>query len=87
MASRDNSTIGPDCPHVEHVWTQMPFAIVSALVAMAVGNVMCNMYGQPWYYAIAAGTVVIALIIPDRREPALAEFRSGRLVNSVPTKV
>lgn len=57
------SSIGADCPHVEHVWTQMPYAIVTALVSMAAGNVMCNVYGLPWYYAIAAGIVVIALTV------------------------
>ncbi len=57
------SAIGSDCPLVEHVWTQMPYALVTVVVAIGVGEVGCVVYGQPWYYALAAGSAAIFLVV------------------------
>ena len=47
----------------EHVWTQIPYALVAAITAMGLGNVLCNVYNQPWYYGVAAGTVFLLLVV------------------------
>jgi Na+/H+ antiporter NhaC len=57
------ASIGADCPHFEHVSTQLPYALVVGLVALACGDVMCSVYGQPWYYGLAAGTMLLFLVV------------------------
>ncbi len=57
------SSIASGCRHESHVWTQIPYAVVTAIVAMGMGDVACNVYGQPWYYGLAAGMVVLLLIV------------------------
>ncbi len=55
------SSIAAGCRHEEHVWTQIPYALVTAVVAMGVGDVVCNVYHQPWYYGLGAGAVLLLL--------------------------
>ena len=57
------SSIAAGCRHEEHVWTQIPYALVAAVAAMGLGDVMCSVYGQPWYYGLAAGAVFLALFV------------------------
>jgi len=67
------AAIGADCDLVEHVWTQLPYGVVSAIVSMSVGEVACAAYGQPWYYAYVVGTammVLIVLVLGRKTEPS-----------------
>jgi len=57
------SSIASGCRHEEHVWTQIPYALVTAVAAMALGDVMCSVYGQPWYLGMAAGVVLLLLVV------------------------
>ena len=57
------SSVASGCRHEEHVWTQVPYAIVTAIVAMGLGDVMCSVYHQPWYYGLGAGTILLILIV------------------------
>lgn len=57
------SSIASGCRHEEHVWTQFPYAVVAAIVAMGLGDVMCSVYKQPWYYGLGAGAVLLLLIV------------------------
>ncbi len=57
------SSIASGCRHEEHVWTQIPYAVVAAVAAMGLGDVMCSVYGQPWYLGLAAGAVFLALFV------------------------
>ena len=57
------SSIACGCPHEEHVWTQLPYAAVTAVVAMGVGDVLCSVYGMPWYAGLAAGAVLLILVV------------------------
>ncbi|MCH8252774.1 MAG: Na+/H+ antiporter NhaC family protein, partial [Planctomycetes bacterium] len=71
------SSVAAGCPHEEHVWTQLPYALVTAVVAMGVGDVMCSVYKQPWYYGLGAGAAVLLLIVLIvGRRPTLAENHS-----------
>jgi len=56
------SSLATGCRHEEHVWTQMPYALVTALVAVACGNYLCDVHNQPWYYGVGAGTLALFLI-------------------------
>jgi len=64
------SSIGADCPVMEHFWTQLPYGIAAALVAMGFGEVLCSVYKQPWYFGLAGGTVVLLLIVYAFGRPA-----------------
>jgi len=57
------SSVASGCRHEDHVWTQMPYAIVAAIAAMGLGDVMCSVYHQPWYLGLAAGTVFLLLVV------------------------
>ena len=74
------SSIAAGCRHEEHVWTQMPYAIVAAVAAMGLGDVLCSVYEQPWYLGLAAGTVFLVIFIflfGRRSAPRTAPVRSS----------
>ncbi len=65
------SSMASGCRHEEHVWTQLPYAVVAMIAAMGLGDVMCSAYHQPWYLGVAAGVVFLLLVmlIFGRRQP------------------
>lgn len=69
------SSIASGCRHEEHVWTQIPYAVVAAIAAMGLGDVMCSVYGLPWHYGLGAGALFLLLfifIVGRRVKPDLA---------------
>ncbi len=74
------SSMASGCRHEEHVWTQMPYAIVTALVAIGCGHVMCDVYGLSWYCGLGTGIIALFLILLIfGRRPMAVE---GRMANS-----
>jgi Na+/H+ antiporter NhaC len=57
------SSVASGCRHEEHVWTQLPYAIVGAIAAMGLGDVLCSVYDQPWYNGLGAGAILLVLIV------------------------
>ncbi len=57
------SSMAAGCKHEEHVWTQLPYALLAAVAAMGLGDVMCNVYQQPWYYGLGAGAGFLLLFV------------------------
>ncbi len=57
------SSLASGCRHEEHVWTQLPYALITAVAAMGLGDVMCSYYHQPWYYGLGAGAIFLVLWI------------------------
>jgi len=57
------SSIASGCPHEEHVWTQIPYAVVAAIAAMGLGDVLCSGYKHPWYLGLGAGAAFLLLFI------------------------
>jgi Na+/H+ antiporter NhaC len=57
------SSVASGCRHEDHVWTQIPYALVAAVAAMAFGDVMCSVYEQPWYFGLGAGAVFLVLVV------------------------
>ncbi|MEQ8765939.1 MAG: Na+/H+ antiporter NhaC family protein [Planctomycetota bacterium] len=57
------SSVSAGCSHEEHVWTQIPYALLTAVVAMGVGDFGCRYFDQPWYVGVAAGIVVLFLFM------------------------
>ncbi|MFQ5489808.1 MAG: Na+/H+ antiporter NhaC family protein [Phycisphaerae bacterium] len=70
------SSIASSCSLEQHVWTQMPYALLAAAVSVGSGNVLCNVYGYPWWMGIGLGLVLLLLVIlvigrkPPRPIPA-----------------
>jgi len=57
------SSVASGCRHEEHVWTQIPYAIVAAIAAMGFGDMMCSRFDQPWYYGLGAGAIFLVLFV------------------------
>ena len=53
------SSASAACDHVDHVRTQMPYALLVAIVGMVVGNIG-TAYGLPVWAALLGGMVVLA---------------------------
>ncbi|MCG3129943.1 MAG: hypothetical protein FLDDKLPJ_00681 [Phycisphaerae bacterium] len=57
------ASLASGCRHEEHVWTQMPYALLGAAAAVGCGNIVTDVYGQPWTYAIGAGVAALLLVV------------------------
>jgi len=68
------SAIASGCPLGTHVWTQLPYALVTAAVAMGVGDTMCSRYEHTPWAGLVAGVVVLMVLLRvfGRRLPASA---------------
>lgn len=57
------SSLSSSCRHEDHVWTQFPYAVITAVVTIGCGNVVCDVLGQPWYTGLGAGVLSLLLIL------------------------
>ncbi len=57
------SSIASGCSLEEHVWTQMPYAILTAVVAMAVGDTLCSKFGHSPWLGLAVGVLLLGGVI------------------------
>ena len=48
--------------HVDHVRTQLPYALLVAVVGMLVGDIP-TAYGVPWYISYAVGIVLLYAVL------------------------
>ena len=73
------SSLASSCTLEQHVWTQMPYALVAAVVSVVAGNLLCNVWGQPWWASLLAGAAMLVAIvmIVGRRLPASADTTAG----------
>ena len=56
------SSMASGCDHIEHVRTQLPYAMAVAFVAMFVGTVP-TAYGFPWWLSIIVGAGVLVTLL------------------------
>ncbi|MDX1555244.1 MAG: Na+/H+ antiporter NhaC family protein, partial [Xanthomonadales bacterium] len=56
------SSMASGCDHIEHVRTQLPYALAAGGVAVGVGTIPVA-YGVPWWIAIATGVVLLFLLL------------------------
>lgn len=56
------SSMASACPHIDHVRTQLPYAITVALVSMLVCTKMAD-FGFGWYITYPTGILILYLII------------------------
>jgi Na+/H+ antiporter NhaC len=57
------SSLATECSLEKHVWTQMPYAVVVALVACLSGEVLCREYDLPAWVGLAVGAAALFLIV------------------------
>jgi Na+/H+ antiporter NhaC len=63
------SSMASGCDHIEHVRTQMPYALLVGFVAIATGSVPVA-YGMPWWIGLLLGAALLYLILHLRGESA-----------------
>ncbi|MHC4064025.1 MAG: Na+/H+ antiporter NhaC family protein [Planctomycetota bacterium] len=70
------SSLASSCRLEEHVWTQLPYALLAAAASVVAGNVLCNVFGRPWWTGLLAGLVLLLafVLIVGRRPPAPTWF-------------
>lgn len=56
------SSMASGCDHIEHVRTQLPYALLVGAVALLLGTIPAGM-GLPWWGSMLAGLVVIYAIL------------------------
>jgi Na+/H+ antiporter NhaC len=55
------SSMGSDCDHVAHVWTQMPYAVAVAIVGALCGDLLCT--EMNWNPLIGIGLSIVVLLV------------------------
>lgn len=56
------SSMASSCPHIDHVRTQLPYAITVAIVSMLVCTKLAD-FGAGWYITYPAGIIILYLVI------------------------
>ena len=56
------SSVASGCDHIEHVRTQLPYAMLVAMVAIVAGLIPVG-YGMPWWVGLLAGIGLLAFIL------------------------
>jgi Na+/H+ antiporter NhaC len=63
------SSMASGCDHIEHVRTQLPYALVVGAVAIATGSLPVA-FGLPWYIGLPAGLALLYIILRTVGKPA-----------------
>ena len=56
------SSMASGCDHVDHVRTQLPYALLIAVVALAVGEVPTAL-GLPWWVSLVVGSGLVVAVV------------------------
>jgi len=56
------SSLASGCDHIEHVRTQLPYAVTVGATAILTGSIMTAM-GSPWWLGMSLGLVILWLIL------------------------
>jgi Na+/H+ antiporter NhaC len=57
------SSLASDCTLEQHVWTQMPYALVVGVVSILAGDVLCRQTDIPWWGGLGIGAAALVLIL------------------------
>ncbi len=66
------SSMASGCDHIEHVRTQMPYALVVGAVAVGLGTLPSG-FGVPWWFGMLAGAAVLYGVARYVGKPVVAE--------------
>ena len=53
------SSVASDCPLEKHVWTQIPYALITAIAGMLCGDVLCHVYQWPIWAGLCCGSAFL----------------------------
>lgn len=57
------SSLATSCPLDRHVWTQIPYALVTAGASILVGDILLRQFHQPWWVGLIGGTALLWVIL------------------------
>jgi len=63
------SSLASGCDHIEHVRTQLPYALTVGATAILVGSILTAL-GSPWWLGMSLGLVILWLILNFLGKPA-----------------
>jgi Na+/H+ antiporter NhaC len=63
------SSLASGCDHIEHVRTQLPYAMTVGIVAIVFGSIMTAL-GSPWWLGLTLGIAVLWLILRFYGKPS-----------------
>ncbi len=66
------SSMATGCDHIEHVHTQLPYALAVGATAILVGTLPAG-FGIPWWISLIMGTVVLILVYRFVAKPIAPE--------------
>jgi Na+/H+ antiporter NhaC len=66
------SSMASGCDHIEHVRTQIPYALLVGFMALGTG-ILPTAYGMPWWMALLTGAGLLFLVLHLRGESAVAD--------------
>ena len=62
-AMRSNpSSMASGCDHIEHVRTQLPYALLVGAVALGAGSLPVA-FGMPWWLGLVMGAALLFLVL------------------------
>ena len=56
------SSLASGCDHMEHVRTQLPYAVVVGVTSLLAGSLLTAL-GSPWWVGMLLGLFVLAIIL------------------------
>ena len=56
------SSMASGCDHIEHVRTQLPYALIVGFVAIGVGTLPAG-FGFPWWVSLPIGALILSVVI------------------------
>jgi len=65
------SSLASGCDHIEHVRTQLPYAMTVGGVAILFGSIMTAL-GSPWWFGMSLGLLILWLILRFIGKPSYA---------------
>jgi Na+/H+ antiporter NhaC len=63
------SSLASGCDHIEHVRTQLPYALTVGATAILVGSILTAL-GSPWWLGMSLGLIILWLILNILGKPA-----------------
>lgn len=67
------SSAASKCNHIEHVRTQAPYALVTAVVAIVLGYLPVALFETPWYVSFGLGVVALFAFLRFIAKPVQTE--------------
>lgn len=71
------SSAASKCNHIEHVRTQAPYALVTAVVAITLGYLPVALFETPWYLSFGLGVIALFAFLRVVARPVQTEARAA----------